>query len=245
MPGKSLKELGRAYRTDKVTFHRYDRVYEPLFLPWKHRPTRMLEIGIYRGGNLRMWLDWFEQLDLWAVDIDPTCMEKVHHRNLRCLLGDQGDRTFLRDLASDIGPGGLDLVIDDGSHKNKDQQISFEELWPLVRPGGLYVIEDMFYAGQRGYKLPGYPRTTDYFKPWIANMLGDQPPCASIRAYFRMLVLEKPPGNPLFAEGRLQPLDLPDFTGHFDRILAGKRRPDVPRTVIATPGLLQSWWGET
>ena len=48
----------------------------------------------------------------------------------------------------------LDIVIDDGSHKYRDQQLNLAQLLPLVRPGGYYVIEDVHTSLQRGYDAP-------------------------------------------------------------------------------------------
>jgi hypothetical protein len=39
--------------------------------------------------------------------------------------------------------GNFDVVIDDGSHVPEHQLISFESLWPAVKPGGLYIVEDL------------------------------------------------------------------------------------------------------
>jgi len=64
------------------------------------------------------------------------------------------DRNAVPDLpvivatAPDFGPvlrqlsgQQFDLIIDDGSHQH--QQAAVEQLWPLLRPGGVFVVEDI------------------------------------------------------------------------------------------------------
>jgi len=70
------------------------------------------------------------------------------------LKGDQSDPAFLAELAAETGP--LDIVVDDGSHCSSDIITSFKHLFPHVRMGGLYVIEDM----QTSY-WPSFGGTSD------------------------------------------------------------------------------------
>merc|ERR1719454_1987275 len=55
---------------------------------------------------------------------------------------DQSDADALEDLKQK-SPEGWDIIIDDGSHKPEHNIISFQYLWEKVRPGGMYVIEDI------------------------------------------------------------------------------------------------------
>ena len=55
--------------------------------------------------------------------------------------GDQGDEQFLDSMARELGP--FDIIIDDGSHMSHHVLASFNALFPHVRPGGIYVIEDL------------------------------------------------------------------------------------------------------
>lgn len=78
-------------------------------------------------------------------------------------MGDQADVGFLQRFAADTTADGLfDLVIDDGGHSMEQQIVSLERLWPAVKPGGLYVIEDL----QTSYWVDygGDPSTRDQTK---------------------------------------------------------------------------------
>ncbi len=116
------------------------------------RPRRMLEIGIWDGGSTAFWFEHLRPERLVAVDLldreDSPYFRRwvtangLEGRVLTRWRTDQTDRAALRELVErDLG-GELDLVIDDGSHLDVPTRASFEALFPLLPPGGLYIIED-------------------------------------------------------------------------------------------------------
>jgi len=98
------------------------------------RVKRLLEIGVQYGGSLKLWEDFFPKAEIIGLDNDPTCKEYVK-KNF--VLGDQTDRKLLGTL------GEFDVVIDDGGHTMRQQQETFDILFPKLNLGGLYVIEDL------------------------------------------------------------------------------------------------------
>jgi hypothetical protein len=103
---------------------------------------KLLELGIYRGGSLLLWRDYFQNgkivgLDLEHVEIDdPTGRISVYQ-------GDQRDLALLDRIAAECGPDGFDIIIDDASHIAEFTKISFWHLFDNhLKPGGSYVIED-------------------------------------------------------------------------------------------------------
>lgn len=119
--------------------HYFD-VYHRHFAPLRGRPITMVEFGIYQGGSLAMWRDYFgPQARIVGVDIDPRCAELPVDAEV--VIGDQGDPAFLRDLIDRLGP--LDLVLDDGGHQMDQQLTTLKECWPGMRPGGLFLTEDL------------------------------------------------------------------------------------------------------
>ncbi|KQX56332.1 MULTISPECIES: class I SAM-dependent methyltransferase [unclassified Streptomyces] len=141
-----LGELSIRYGSDKwASFHWYTAHYARHFAPYRDRPVRVLEIGIggfdddLGGGSLKMWKRYFPRGSVFGLDIyDKTALTEPR---LTALVGDQNDPDFLTRLAREHGP--FDIVIDDGSHVNEHVRTSFRTLFPYVRPGGLYVIEDL------------------------------------------------------------------------------------------------------
>lgn len=118
--------------------------YDRALAPYRGRPIRMLEIGVMHGGSLELWRKYFgPEATIFGIDINPECAGRVDAPN-QVRIGSQADPEFLRATVAEMG--GLDFVLDDGSHIASHQRVSFEALWPLLAPGGLYVIEDMHTA---------------------------------------------------------------------------------------------------
>jgi predicted O-methyltransferase YrrM len=154
----SLGTIALRHGTDKaeaMPVRRIIPVYEHLLEPRRHQPISLLEIGILDGASLRTWREYFSDAKILAVDIDPTAAEHGIG-GVTVLIGDQGDPVFLSHVA-EYGP--FDVVIDDGSHYSDDQRTSLAALWPVVNPGGVYVVEDIHtsYLGQwhGGYRKTG------------------------------------------------------------------------------------------
>jgi hypothetical protein len=78
------------------------------------------------------------------------------------LTADQGDRPGIARMLKALGRE-FDLVIEDGSHLPPHQAICLAETFPLVRPGGLYVLEDLHtsHPGHPLYRESCAPGTPD------------------------------------------------------------------------------------
>ena len=118
---------------------------------WK-KPARMLEIGLGcdmnygPGASVALWASLFPEAERWEAEFNGTCVaESQRHgllQNVSVLVGDQGDRDTLVRWKRESG-GTFDVIIDDGGHVNSQILISFEQLWPVLAPGGIYLIEDL------------------------------------------------------------------------------------------------------
>jgi len=148
--------------TDKVTGHTYQVMYGMFLLPYYHlNPTmKMLEIGlgcdmIYGpGASVAIYQKLFPKAELWEAEYDEKCVEKNRDgllKGINILTGDQGNDTVLDEWILTSG-GGFDIVIDDGGHHNCQIWHSFKKLWPTIKPGGLYFIEDMQVAKNENYR---------------------------------------------------------------------------------------------
>lgn len=104
------------------------------------KPLTFLEIGVFRGGSVPMWKEYFAPNScLVFIDIDPDCKaHEIDGTNVR--IGSQADQAFLNEVAAEFGP--FDVVLDDGSHINAHQIASFNALWPHMAHDGLYLVED-------------------------------------------------------------------------------------------------------
>lgn len=106
--------------------------------------VHVLEIGVYSGGSLEMWRDYFgPRAHIYGVDIEKACQAYKSDR-IDIFIGDQKDRNFWTAFRKDVPH--LDVVIDDGGHLPEQQITSLEELLPHLRAGGVYLCEDIHGA---------------------------------------------------------------------------------------------------
>jgi cephalosporin hydroxylase len=111
---------------------------------------KILEIGVYNGGSLYMWRNYFPHSKVVGLDIDPYCKRWEDKNNhIKVYLGDQCDLKFLQEVVDKEGP--FDLIIDDGGHENHQIITSFEFLFDYLKDGGTYVVEDTFASYHPGY----------------------------------------------------------------------------------------------
>jgi hypothetical protein len=119
----------------------YLPLYDLYFKRFKDSHFKMLEIGVSEGGSLELWRRYFgEQAAIYGVDINPECASRVDPPN-QIRIGSQDDPEFLASVVAEMG--GVDLILDDGSHLGSHIITSFRTLFPLLSDGGLYAIEDM------------------------------------------------------------------------------------------------------
>lgn len=143
----NLDTLALEARTDKASDgHNYTPIYENYLRMLRLTGFTMLELGIggyqypERGGeSLRLWYNYFPNAKIVGVD----CYEKTGMAKDRIFVeqGSQDDPAFLNHVNEKHGP--FDLIIDDASHVNKLTIRSFEILFPLLKPGGFYFVEDV------------------------------------------------------------------------------------------------------
>jgi hypothetical protein len=125
----------------------YFEVYDRHFSKFRNEPVNVLEIGIYSGGSLGMWKSYFGAgCTVYGVDIEESC-RAYEAQGVRVFIGDQADRAFWRRFKQEAPK--IDLVIDDGGHEPLQQLTSFEELFPHLNPGGVYLCEDIAGKAQR------------------------------------------------------------------------------------------------
>lgn len=142
----NLPALGRAFNSDKATFHSYAKHYQSHFEAIRNQRLNILEIGIggYEdslagGESLRMWKAYFPHSRVYGIDIHDKSLH--NERRITTYQGSQIDRDFLDRVVNSIG--GLDIVIDDGSHVNSHVIETFSFLFPRLNIGGIYAIEDL------------------------------------------------------------------------------------------------------
>ena len=190
--------------TGKVVhkWHHFLPIYERHFAPFRNRPIRFLEIGVSRGGSLAMWRKYFgPEAIIYGIDIDPECAA-FQGSDGQVRIGSQADPDFLRRVVAEMG--GLDIVLDDGSHVMAHIKRTLETLFPLLDPAGVYMIEDLHTAYWRRFG-GGFWRRGNFFNytrqlvddmhSWYHVTRPKHPVvsdiCRSIQIYDSIVVLEK------------------------------------------------------
>jgi hypothetical protein len=130
-----------AYDTDKITL-RYLEVYDPILTPWTDKEIKLLEVGVRKGGSLKLWRDYFPRGTIIGIDRKlPQHFEPG--QRIQVFRGNQTDKAFLSSVASRTAPDGFDVIIDDASHIGEKTKTTFWHLFDHhLKPGGLYAIED-------------------------------------------------------------------------------------------------------
>jgi demethylmacrocin O-methyltransferase len=156
-----LTRLAIKHGTDKWGPHFYTPVYHGLFCHLRERPIRLLEIGVggyvlktWGGASLAMWAEYFANGQITGIDI--TEKRLTLDPRVKIYRGSQDDSAFLKRVCDERGP--FDIVIDDGSHVPKQVVASFHILFPVLKDGGMYVIEDVqtaFWPNRGGSIMHG------------------------------------------------------------------------------------------
>lgn len=181
--------------------HYFD-IYHRHFSKFVGREVHVLEIGVYSGGSLEMWRDYFgSACHVYGVDIEDAC-KAYEDEYTKIFVGDQADREFWAKVREQAPA--IDIVIDDGGHIFEQQVVTLEEMLPHIRPGGVYLCEDVHgvrddfptYVQGLIYKLNAFVRKSergDGSHPAVAPT-NFQSSVHSIHSYPFVTVIEKADG---------------------------------------------------
>ena len=140
-------EKNKAY--DKLKVY-YGDVYNSFFDSKRIVTGKMLEIGLTWGYSMKMWKEYFFNAEVYGMEYDmgdgetfqnslkelpDNMFDNIHY-------GDQSNRDDLSKLIAKYN-GNFDIIIDDGGHCINEQCISLGYLFPYVKSGGYYVVEDL------------------------------------------------------------------------------------------------------
>jgi len=153
-------------------WHHYFEIYHRHFARFRGRSPVIVEIGVFHGGSLQMWRNYFGPgARIVGIDIDPRC-RRFEDESTTILIGDQSDRRFLAEVRDRLPQ--IDILIDDGGHTMTQQITTFDELYPHIQPEGIYLCEDIHtslmeeYGG--GYRREG--TFLEYSKALVDRLYG-------------------------------------------------------------------------
>ncbi len=165
----SYESLLDAFKKTKFLCAKWEQffpIYERYFSPFKKAcvPVELLELGVQNGGSLEMWRSYFpNNSHITGIDTQEKCRHIPFSDGITYLHGDATDANFLQ---SQLSEKKFDIIIDDASHYPDDVITSFELLFPKLKMGGIYVIEDTHTSYWKNYGA-GLQKATshvEYFK---------------------------------------------------------------------------------
>src|SRR5262249_44098081 len=150
-----------------------------------HLDQNIVELGIAQGGSTALSALVGRPRCLVSIEYDPEpvggLVEFIELRQLgdrvRPYFGvDQADHARVAGVVDDeFGDDPLDLVIDDASHLYAQTTSSFETLFPRLRRGGLYLIEDWNWQQQMANGVHDrLPARGEEFKAYLSSAMADE-----------------------------------------------------------------------
>jgi len=146
---EEFANIGKRHLTDKVAIHRYENLYGKYLGPYRNKKVNFLEIGLgcgmrYGAGkSLLTWKEYIPNIELTYIENEAECAEKFRDQLKNLIVGSQSDFDLLK-KAEISGP--YDVIVDDGGHSRKMNINALIGLWPFLKSGGVYIIEDLFYS---------------------------------------------------------------------------------------------------
>lgn len=161
------------------------------------KEVHVVEVGIFSGGSLDMWKKYFgSNCTIYGVDIQESCKIYESERT-RVFIGDQSDRSFWARFRESVPQ--VDVLIDDAGHIPEHQIITLEEMLPHMRPGSVYLCEDIHGRHNR-FPAYVYGMTKDLNAFTVASQSQNavtpsafQRSVASVHLYPFITVVEKTP----------------------------------------------------
>jgi predicted O-methyltransferase YrrM len=125
--------------TNKESMYSFcSHFYEAELAKYRDKPVSMLEIGVWNGGSLQLWSEYFTNARVLGIDVYlmPQVGPMVaKYNSVSIIIAD----AYSEEKANTLGD--FDIIVDDGSHELVNQLFMVEHYLPKVKPGGLFVIE--------------------------------------------------------------------------------------------------------
>ena len=119
----------------------YFHIYDELFSKYKNKKITFVEIGVFSGGSLFMWRDFFgKKAKIIGIDLNPD-VKRFEKYGFKIFIGDQSKKIFWKKFFSKLGK--VDIVLDDGGHTNYQQIITTNCCIPNIKDNGTLVVEDV------------------------------------------------------------------------------------------------------
>lgn len=174
--GIEIIDIINHYMTDKHHEHDFfNLIYNDLFKPLRNDVKKFVEVGIYDGESIKLWRDYFINSEIFGLDIIPENADNklgsVSKDRLSLIKMDQSNTDDIESFCSQHND--IDVILDDGSHKMYDQQITFAKMFKSLKSGGIFIIEDLHTSLEAVMPEKSWCGWGDPNKTITLNMLKD------------------------------------------------------------------------
>lgn len=126
----------------------YFEVYDRSFQKFIGKKPNVLEVGVQNGGNLQVLSKYFQNANIYGVDIDQNVCNLKLGKNIHTFCFDATKKDIFHKTFDDKT---FDVIIDDGSHVQKDIIMFFEHAFYNLAPNGVFLIEDLHTSYWKDY----------------------------------------------------------------------------------------------
>ena len=133
----------------------YFSIYEKWFSSYRGREIVFVEVGVQNGGSIQMWQNYFgKSAQIVGIDIDERCKQfEDANENIFVEIGSQDDEKFWQAFKEKYPR--VDILLDDGGHQMNQQIVTFQQMFPHIKDGGLYMCEDCHTSYVNSKHWPG------------------------------------------------------------------------------------------
>ena len=136
----SIYKLFKNSKKYSIKWSSYFQVYEKIFANYRNKRIKFVEIGVANGGSLFMWQKYFgKKAKIIGIDLNPRA-KKLEKDGLKIYIGNQSDKKFWDYFYKKEGK--VDIILDDGGHKNLQQISTVHYSLPYIKNGGKIIVED-------------------------------------------------------------------------------------------------------
>lgn len=177
---KDFNYYTNLYGSDKGDYsgrgNHYSNYYEHFFFPLKETATNICEIGVKNGASLNTFKDYFPNAQIIGLDLHNK--SKCNTSRITTYVLDQSKIADLENFTTQCEKSNLkfDIILDDGSHDISHQQLTFGKFFKLLKPKGIYVLEDLGSSFMEvGENVYGYIQTQEKLENNTLRFLFNRP----------------------------------------------------------------------
>lgn len=145
-PTPTLTQLADNSRTDKNTSHSYLDLYQRLLQSKKETALNVLEIGIWNGGSIKLWNDFFTNATVYGLDImNINDVWEGIRFNEKIKLITSTDAYNIDFFTTYFLNANIkcDFMIDDGPHTLESMKHFIQLYSQIMTDDGILIIEDI------------------------------------------------------------------------------------------------------